>query len=294
MFFRETSINSYGVGKKIDLYDKNLKYITSFDKLDDKIAYIKELWDGKILVIDLKKTIKILKLNNNIITLESTIETADERNFVGFGTTNQNIICGGNRYLTIIGRSYLFWYKMIQSLDLEGFISNIVEIDSKSFLVGQNHKKRIIMFSSENFKKLYGINNISFRGNNYSIAKISNKFVGIAGFERGEKIKACIFLLSLETKNICKKYYSDELDNFCVLSRLSNTEIIITGNDIGTKDHSSNLNILNINGNSNNEEIKKISELKDAFCDSVEAMITIKNLIIAADSSSNLKLFQVE
>ena len=258
------------------------------------IAYIKELWDGKILVIDLRKTVKILKLDNNVISLESTIETEDERNFVGIGTVNQNIICGGNRYLSIIGRSYLFWYITIQSIDLEGFITNIVEIDSKSFLVGQIHKKRIIMFSSENYKKLYEIDKISFRGNNYSIAKISDKFVGIAGYQRGEKIKACIFLLSLETKNICKKYYSDELQNFCVLSRFNNTEIIITGNDIGANDHSSDLNILNINCNSNNEEIKKISELKNAFCDTVEAMITIKNLIIAADSSSNLKLFQVE
>ena len=97
-----------GLEKKIDLYDKNLKYKTSFSKLDDKIAYIKELWDCKILVIDLRKTVKILKLDNNTITLESTIETADERNFVGIGNSNQNIICVGNRYFSIIGRPYLF------------------------------------------------------------------------------------------------------------------------------------------------------------------------------------------
>ena len=103
---------------------------------------------------------------------------------------------------------------MKQSIDLEGAISNIIEIDSKSFLVGQCNKKRIIIFSNETYKKLYEINNISLSGNNYSISKISDEFVGIAGYEEGEVIKACVFLLSLETKKICKKYYSDEFTKF--------------------------------------------------------------------------------
>ena len=78
-----------GLEKKIDLYDKKLTYKTSFSKLDGKIAYIKELWNGKILIIDLTKKIKILKLDNNEINLESSIETADKKNFVGIGLSNQ-------------------------------------------------------------------------------------------------------------------------------------------------------------------------------------------------------------
>ena len=73
---------------------------------------------------------------------------------------------------------------MKQSIDLEGAISNIIEIDSKSFLVGQCNKKRIF-FSNETYKKLYEINNISLSENNYSISKISDEFIGIAGYEEG-------------------------------------------------------------------------------------------------------------
>ena len=72
--------------------------------------------------------------------------------FVGIGLSNQSIICGGNRYLSIIGRSFLYWYKMYQSINLEGFISNIVEINSESFLVGQSHNKRIINFQVKHMK----------------------------------------------------------------------------------------------------------------------------------------------
>ena len=113
--------------------------------------------------------------------------------FVGIGLSNQSIICGGNRYLSIIGRSFLYWYKMYQSINLEGFISNIVEINSESFLVGQSHNKRIIIFSSKTYEKLYEINNI------YSISKISNKFIGIAGYEKDQdkEIIACFYFYYL-------------------------------------------------------------------------------------------------
>ena len=134
-------------------------------------------------MLDLRKTVKILKLNDNKINLEANIETADERNFVGSGINNKKIICGGLRFLSILERSYFFGFSMNQSIDLGGFISNVIEIDSKSFLVGQSNKKRIIIFSKETYKKLYEINNISLSDNNYSLSKISDEFVGIAGYE---------------------------------------------------------------------------------------------------------------
>ena len=286
-----------GLEKKIDLYDKKLTYKTSFSKLDGKIAYIKELWNGKILIIDLTKKIKILKLDNNEINLESSIETADKKNFVGIGLSNQNIICGGDRYLSIIGRSFLYWYKMVNSIDLQGFISNIVEINPESFLVGQSHNKRIIIFSSKTYEKLYEINNIYLRGNNYSISKISNKFVGIAGYGKHEDEKniiACLFLLSIESKKIIKKFYYNDLDNFSITNRLNDNEIITSGNCLKSKDYSSDIILLNITGNYDNVDIKKISELKKACFDSIEALISFENLIIVTDSSSNLKLFEVK
>ena len=57
-------------------------------------------------MLDLRKTVKILKLNDNKINLEANIETADERNFVGSGINNKKIICGGNRFLSILERSF--------------------------------------------------------------------------------------------------------------------------------------------------------------------------------------------
>ena len=198
--------------------------------------------------------------------------------------------------MSIIGRSFLYWYKMYQSINLEGFISNIVEINSESFLVGQSHNKRIIIFSSKTYKKLYEINNIYLRGNNYSISKISNKFIGIAGYEKDQdkEIIACLFLLSIETKKIIKKFCYNELDNFSITTRLNDNEIITSGNCLQSKDHSSDIILLNINDSSNNEDIKKISEYKKACCNNIGAMVSIQNLIILTDSSSNLKLFEVK
>ena len=283
----------YGLEKKIEILDTYFNSITSFSKLDNKIAYIRELWDGKILVIDLHKNIKILELKNDNVSLYKSIETKDERNFVGIGLSNKNIVCGGNRYLSIIGKGLLTGYKMINSLDLEGFISNVVEIDSESFLVGQSNSRRIIVFNNKNFKELYKIDNICLRGNNYSIAKLSDKFVGITGYEKKETRKACLFLLSLESKQICKKFYSNFLESFSVIIKFNENEIIIGGTGFDRDDHS-DIIILSLENNSNKINIKKICEFKRALCDTFEATIVFKNLMIASDSSSNLKYFEIK
>ena len=44
-----------GSNKKIELYNSDIKFIQSYDLLDNEIAYIYELFDGKILVVDLNK-----------------------------------------------------------------------------------------------------------------------------------------------------------------------------------------------------------------------------------------------
>ena len=103
-----------------------------------------------------------------------------------------------------------------------------------------------------------------------------------------------IKILSIETKKIIKKFCYNELDNFSITTRLNDNEIITSGNCLQSKDHSSDIILLNINDSSNNEDIKKISEYKKACCNNIEAMVSIQNLIILTDSSSNLKLFEVK
>ena len=90
---------AFGLDKKINIYNTKFESIASFSELDGKIAYIKELWDGKFLVVDLHKNVKILELNDYKITLYKKIETKDEKNFVGIGINTKYIICGGDQYL---------------------------------------------------------------------------------------------------------------------------------------------------------------------------------------------------
>ena len=283
----------FGKEKKIEILNSDLDLITSFKELDDKIAYIKELWDDKFLVVDLHKNIKILELKDNKVTLFKSIETKDEKNFVGTGTCTKNIIVGGDQYLSIIGKTLLLGFKMIQSFDLGGFISNIVEIDSNSFLVGQSHQKRIIIYSNKTFKELYRINDIALRGNNYSISKLTDKFVGITGFEKMEARKACIFLLSIETKQICKKFYSNNIESFSVIIKLNENEFIVGGVEF-EKDEHSDLIAFSLENKSNKVNFKILTEFKRAVCDTFEALMGFNNTIIVSDSSSNLKVFEIK
>ena len=291
-FLEKNKSLAFGLDKKINIYDSKLNLITEFTKLEGKIAYIKELWDNRFLVIDLNKSVKILQLKDDTISLVKSIETKDEKNFVGTGLCTKKIICGGNNYLSIIGESFLFGYSLNESKDLNGFISNIIEIDSESFLVGQSHNRRIIVFSNKTFKELYKIENICMRGNNYSITKINDKYIGIAGYEKNEERNACLYILSMESEQICKKYYSDNIESFMVIVKLNNNKIILAGSG-EDKDEHSDIILLKIEEKLEQINIKKISQFKRAFCDTLEAITIFNNLIVASDSSSNLKTFEI-
>ena len=291
-FLKQQESLAFGLERKIDIYDKQFNLITSYIKLEGKIAYIKELWENKFLVVDLSKYVKILELKNNEISLIKSIETKDAKNFVGIGLCTKNIICGGDRYLSIIGNSLFFGYSMLDSKDLEGFISNIVEIDSESFLVGQSKFKRIIVYSNKTFNELYRIRNVCIIGNNYSITKINDKYIGISGYEKSDTIKACLYLLSIESKQICTKYYSNNIESFMVIVKLNDNKIIVAGSG-EDKDEHSDIILLNIESNSDQVKIKKITEFKRAFCDTLEAITVFNNLIVASDSSSNLKKLEI-
>ena len=291
-FLKQQESLAFGLERKIEIYDKQFNLIASYIKLEGKIAYIKELWENKILVVDLSKFVKILELKNNQISLVKSIETKDSKNFVGAGLCTKNIICGGDRYLSIIGKSLFFGYSMIESKDLQGFISNIVEIDSESFLIRQSNYERIIVYSNKNFNELYRIKNVCMRGNNYSIAKINDKYIGIAGYEKKEKIIACLYLLSIESKQICKIYYSNNIESFMVIVKLNDNKIIMAGSG-EDKDGHSDIILLNIESKSDQIKINKITEYKRAFCDTLEAITIFNNLIVASDSSSNLKKLEI-
>ena len=130
------------------------------------------------------------------------------------------------------------------------------------------------------------------RGNNYSITKINDKFIGIAGYEDSNIRKACLYLLSIESKQICKKYYSNNNDSFTVIVKLNNNKILVTGSG-EHKDEYPDIFLLNIESKSGQIKINKITEFKRAFCDTLEAITAFNNIIVASDSSSNMKAFEI-
>ena len=130
------------------------------------------------------------------------------------------------------------------------------------------------------------------RGNNYSITKINDKYIGISGYEKSDTIKACLYLLSIESKQICTKFYSNNIESFMVIVKLNDNKIIVAGSG-EDKDGHSDIILLNIESNSDQVKIKKITEFKRAFCDTLEAITVFNNLIVASDSSSNLKKLEI-
>ena len=104
--------------------------------------------------------------------------------------------------------------------------------------------------------------------------------------------KACIFILSIEEKKICKKYYID-IESCMVVSKLSDKQFITIGTGLDIDKHS-DLIVLNYKKTDKNVIIKKICEFKRGHCNTIEAIITFNNYIIASDSSSNLKIWSIE
>ena len=291
-YLKKNNLIAMGSNKKIELYDSDIKFIQSYDLLDNKIAYIYELFDGKILVVDLNKNIKILEYIDNEIKLYKTIETKEERNFVGIQISNKNIICGGDTYLSIIEPSFFFKYSLKDTIDLKGFISNIVELDSNHFLVGQNHDEKIIIYSSKNNEQICTINDIYLRGNNYSISKITNEYVGISGWENSKKINGCIYILSIEKREICKKVIINDINNFMVVTKINDDYFITIGTGLDLDNYS---DLILFKNNFENDKIitKKICDFKRGYCDTIEAIIAFNNYILASDSSSYLKKWKI-
>ena len=290
-YLKKNNLIAMGKNKVVEFYDLSLSLINSYNSLDNKIAYINELMDGKILIVDLNKIIKIVEFVDKKPQLYKKVETKDEGNFVGIEISNKNIICGGDQYLSVIETSFFFRYSLEKSIDLKGFISNIVDINQDCYLVGQSHDRKIIIFSKKTNEPIYQINKIGLRSNNYSISKISNDFVGIAGSEN--KV-SCIFILSIKNKCICNKIYINELICCSTVTRLNNDYFIISGTGLDLDKYNDLILFKKGKGISGNLEIKKIFNFKRSYCDTIEGIISINNFIIGSDSSSNLKIWFID
>ena len=292
-YLKKSNLIAMGLKKKIDLMDLKFNIISSNNLLDDKIAYISELKDGKIVSVDLNKYIKILEVKNEKLEIYKKIESKEERNFVGIELSNKNIICGGNQYLSIIEPSYFFRYSLKQSVDLGTFITNIVELDENSFLVGLGNTHKILIYSSIDNQKISEINNIYLKGNNYSIAKLSDNIIGISGWE-GEYMKeGCLYMFSIQKKIILKKIVMNDLKCCNIITKINNNEFATAGTGKYLDDHL-DLVLLNCKHDSKELIINKINDYKRAYCIVIEAILSLNNYIIGSDSSSNLKIWTIE
>ena len=290
-YLKKNNFIAMGKDRLVEFYNLNLEFINSFNLLDNKIDYINELMNGKILIIELGKTVKIVEFEGQKPQLYKKIETKENRNFVGIEISNNDIICGGRQYLSIIKTSFLFKYSLEKTIDLEGFISNIVDIDKDCYLIGQANDKKIIIFSKQNNEKIYQINEIGLRSNNYSISKIANDFVGISGFENG---KSCLFVLSIKNKCICEKIFINELTNCVTISNINNDYFVITGIGLDLDKYSDLILFKKERDSKGNLVVKQIFNFKRSHCDTIEATISVNNCIISSDSSSKLKSWRID
>ena len=278
--------NRIGIGKdqSLELYDLDLNLINRYIT-DNLVVYIYELMDKKILLVENNNNIKILNYENNILSLYTNIETKEDKNFVGIEISNKFIICGGYQYLSIIGNSNPFGYELKQTIDLKGSISNVVELDSYSFLVGQGDNKKIIIFSNDTIKQIYEINNINFESDNYGIAKIADEYIGICGKENE---KACLYILSIKKRIICTKYYINDLNTFEMIVKLNNNYFLTTG-----KGFLNDLVLLNYEIDSDKIIIKHVCNYKRAFPNTILSLISINNYVFTTDNSS-LKIWEID
>ena len=227
-YLKNHKLIAIGMEKKIVLYDLLFNIKSSNNSLDGKVSYIYELSDGKMILTDLSQTIKILKIDNNKIIIDKIIKTKEEENFVGIELTNKKLIFGGYTYLSIIGSFLWNGYQLDKSLYSGSFISNIVELNSNLFLIGKSYDSKLIIFSSETIEEIYTLSNIYLHSNNYSISKISEEYVGIAGEEKSI-CTGCIYIFSIKLLKILKKFYINDVLRCYVILKVNDNEFITVG-----------------------------------------------------------------
>ena len=286
-YLKNNKMIALGMEKKIIFLDLLFNFQSSYDYLNNKVSYIYELNDGKVLLTDLNDTIKILKIIGKNILTDKVIGTKEERNFVGIELLNNKLITGGNKYLSIIEYSLRSGYQLINSLYLNSFISNIVELNSKLFLIGQSHISRIVVFSSDSLKKISICDNINLWPNNYSISKISEDFIAIAGQEKSI-LSGCIYIFSINHLEIIRKYFINDALNCQVILKLEENEFIT----VCEKSENFDLISLNIEIDNNNILIENKYNYKNLSNTNIEALVLINNYFIIADHLGGLTLWE--
>lgn len=106
-YLKHHKLYALGLYNKIYFYDTSFKLKIKSNLLENQVSYIYELKNGKILVTDYSKTIKLLNVNENNISLYEKLETKNTTNFVGIELNNDKIICGGKEYLSIIESNFV-------------------------------------------------------------------------------------------------------------------------------------------------------------------------------------------
>ena len=266
-----------------------MNFISSYNLMENKIPYLWEMKNGKILAIENSRNINILEIkDNNRLELYQKIETNERQNFVGTEISNKYIITGGRKILSIIKPTLLNKYSLKKSINLDSLICNIVSLDSKSFLVGHCYSEKICIYSNEYFQKIFEISKIASRANNYSISKISKDLVGIAGEEMS---KGCIFIISIKKRIIFQKILIDDMKCCNIVIGVNNNYLVTIGD--GSCNYT-DLIFFKMEKNNNDIRYKKINHIKRAYEGLIEGLIAFDNHVIANDTPGNLIIWRIE
>jgi hypothetical protein len=284
-YLKHHKLYALGLYNKIIFCDINFLPKIVSNLFEKQVSYIYELKNGKILVTDYSKVIKILAFKENDVELYEKFETKNITNFVGLELNNNLIICGGKQYLSIIKPDFFFGYSLINSIDLHGFISNLVELNSNLFLVGLSHFHKIIIYSSS-LKEVSQIYDIYLSSHNYSISKISDDYVAIAGEEENIK-SACVYIFSIKNLIICDKLFINSLNFYDIILPVKEDIFAVFGSTYGERK-----NVLSMIKYNKKQRKMLIKNSYEDFCyDIIESMILKDNQIILTDTMKNISIW---
>ena len=166
-------------------------------------------------------------------------------------------------------------YQLQNSLPFNSFISNIIELNSEQFLIGQSNASRINVCSSKTMKIIYSFSDINLSSHNYSISKISDEYVAIAGKEK-IIMTGCIYIFSIKQLNIYQKIYINDVLSCQVILKLDNNKFIT----VGKRSNQFDLFSLNIKKIDNDIFINNNFNYKNLSKRSIESLIIIDNYFI--------------
>ena len=279
-YLKAHQLYAMGLNKKINFYDTdfNLKMTTNI--LDDIVSCIYELKNGKILVTDYSKTVKILEIKDKEVKIYSNLESENQKNFIGIELSKGKIICGGTKYLTLIEHSrsrYLI--KNIKCFN--SFIKHIIELNAEEFLFTVG---RSLIFKNINYFDFIDVIHLESRID--SISKISTDFIAIAGKEENINT-ASIYIISLKKRLIYNKFYINAFNYSNFVLSLNYNVFIAVGGNMETR----NNDFMIMEYFETRNKIIVHSHYKKMHDDLLEDIIFNGNSIISIDKSNYLKIW---